>query len=179
MFKPGDKVSVINEKATGFIVKKINSTMYDVEIDGFIFQKNASELAKVFLSPEDITEVLHKDVDFKKPIFEEITPENISIYYDKRLKGKIMEIDLHFSAITEQEHRHKPWDRLNFQLDFLKANIDYAMQQKMKKIIVIHGVGAGILKNEALKLIQSFDRLRTEDASYHKYGKGATEVLIF
>ena len=65
------------------------------------------------------------------------------------------------------------------ELDFLKANIDYAMQQKMKKIIVIHGVGAGILKSEALKLIQSYDRLRAEDASYHKYGKGATEVLIF
>lgn len=174
----GDKVSVIQEKATGFVVKVINQNLFEVEIDGFVLTKTKTELAKVFLEESDIVHVEEKMVDQIKPELEMKTPEHVQVFFDKRLKGNVLEIDLHFHSLIEHEYKYKPWERLNVQLDFLKDSIEYALRHRFKKLIVIHGVGAGVLKTEALKLIQSYDRLKTEDASYQKYGRGATEVLI-
>jgi dsDNA-specific endonuclease/ATPase MutS2 len=47
------------------------------------------------------------------------------------------------------------------------------------KIILIHGNGKGVLKNEILKLLKSnFSTYKISDASMQKYGTGALEVQV-
>jgi dsDNA-specific endonuclease/ATPase MutS2 len=47
------------------------------------------------------------------------------------------------------------------------------------KIILIHGNGKGVLKNEILKLLKrNFSTYKVSDASMQKYGTGALEVQV-
>ena len=56
----------------------------------------------------------------------------------------------------------------------------YLLNQTDKKIpiIFIHGVGEGVLKNELHYLFGRYP-VRFYDASYKKYGLGATEVYVY
>jgi dsDNA-specific endonuclease/ATPase MutS2 len=48
-----------------------------------------------------------------------------------------------------------------------------------QQIILIHGNGKGILRNELLKLLKkNFSTYKITDASMQKYGTGAIEVQI-
>lgn len=178
MFKVGDKVSILNEKGTATVVNVISDLWLEVDVDGFVFKKHITEVAKQIFDESHIKTAYQKEEDLTPEIGLENLPENIQIYFDKRLKGRVLEIDLHFHVLTEKEHLYPHWKRLQLQLDFLQQYISYALNKKCKKIIVIHGIGSGVLKAEVLKLLPLYPRLRAEDASYQKYGQGATELLV-
>jgi DNA-nicking Smr family endonuclease len=55
--------------------------------------------------------------------------------------------------------------------------LDEARNRKLWKFIAIHGVGKGVLRNEIRQLIKQ-EGLKFQDASYQRYGYGATEVLM-
>ena len=59
-----------------------------------------------------------------------------------------------------------------------KSKIEYAISKRISKIIFIHGVGEGVLKNELHYLFGRYP-VRFYDASYKKYGLGATEVYVY
>ncbi|MFL5752968.1 MAG: hypothetical protein ACJ76F_06145 [Bacteroidia bacterium] len=42
----------------------------------------------------------------------------------------------------------------------------------------MHGVGNGRLKQEITAILKNYPELGVQDASYKKYGFGATEVII-
>lgn len=48
----------------------------------------------------------------------------------------------------------------------------------MKKIIFIHGVGNGRLKQEIISVLKATRGISFQDASYKEYGFGATQVNI-
>ena len=70
-------------------------------------------------------------------------------------------------------------DKLLLQLSTAKIKIDDAIKNKYSKIIFIHGVGKGVLKNELIKLFDSYSNIEYYDASYMEYGYGATEIKIY
>ena len=50
---------------------------------------------------------------------------------------------------------------------------------KHKKIVFIHGVGNGVLKNEIRKALEKKYKWHTfQDASFKEYGYGATMVIV-
>jgi dsDNA-specific endonuclease/ATPase MutS2 len=67
---------------------------------------------------------------------------------------------------------------LNLQIDTAKRKLEYAIQKRISKVVFIHGVGEGVLKSELQFLLQKYP-VKYYDASYQKYGLGATEVYIF
>ena len=68
---------------------------------------------------------------------------------------------------------------LNIQLDAAKRQLDFAIKKRIQKVVFIHGVGEGILKEELQYLFKKYENLKFYDADYQKYGLGATEVYIF
>ena len=70
------------------------------------------------------------------------------------------------------------FDMLNLQLETAKRKLEFAIQKRISKIVFIHGVGAGVLKTELHYLFNKYP-VKYYDASYQKYGLGATEVYIF
>lgn len=89
------------------------------------------------------------------------------------------EVDLHIQALTGDHKALTPMETLNFQLSYFRKALNSAIAEKTPKLIVIHGVGAGILKAEILKEVAEIDFAHLYDAPLHKYGVGATVIEFY
>ena len=70
-------------------------------------------------------------------------------------------------------------EMLNLQIETAKRRLEFAIQNRIQRIVFIHGVGEGVLKLELEYLFKRYEGLKFYDANYQKYGQGATEVYIF
>ena len=53
-----------------------------------------------------------------------------------------------------------------------------AVINDINKIVFIHGVGNGVLRQSIRDILKRYDGIEYSDGSYQKYGAGATEVRI-
>ena len=170
--KTGDKVKLLLEKGEGIVVEVINSTKVLVAIDGFELPYPIHELVKVNTTIEYI---ITPSVLTKKKAASG-TPKKLS---KKKKSENLLEIDLHIYELLDNTHGMSNGEIIQFQLNKVIQVIDKAYQKKIRKIIIIHGVGEGVLKREVRTLLNSYENIEYQDASYAKYGFGATEVLLF
>ena len=70
------------------------------------------------------------------------------------------------------------YDILNLQMETAKRQLEFAIKNKMPKVVFIHGVGEGVLKAELDFLLGRYENIKFQDADYQKYGLGATEVYF-
>ncbi len=94
------------------------------------------------------------------------------------LNANTAEIDLHIGELIGDYYLLENAEMLKIQIDYFIKCLDTAYINKVSKLIFIHGVGNGILKNEIIKILKTYDNLHYFDASLAKYGVGATEVYI-
>ena len=91
----------------------------------------------------------------------------------------ILEVDLHLDALLETTAGMNNFDMLNYQLDVVRKTLDENLKYKGKKIVFIHGKGEGVLRNAISQEIRrKYPRCLSQDASFQKYGFGATMVII-
>ena len=90
-----------------------------------------------------------------------------------------MEVDLHIHKLVNSTKGMTNHDILTLQLDTARRQLEFAISKRILKVIFIHGVGAGVLKLELEYLFGRYSNIEYYDASYKKYGVGATEVRIF
>lgn len=98
----------------------------------------------------------------------------------KLTKGSdILEVDLHINELLETTAGMNSFDILNYQLDVVRKTIEENVKYKGKKIVFIHGKGEGVLRNAIMQeLRRKYPRCLSQDASFQKYGFGATMVII-
>ena len=87
-------------------------------------------------------------------------------------------MDLHLEEILDKTSGMSNAEKLNYQLNYFKRELDNAIAGNTRKIVFIHGVGNGRLKSEICAILDRHNDLRYHDASFRKYGFGATEVII-
>jgi hypothetical protein len=87
-------------------------------------------------------------------------------------------IDLHIHEILPEEAEHPNARLLEAQLDKFHSVLKEAIGERIKRVVFIHGVGNGILKQEIRKQIEKTYRFECQDASFAEYGYGATLVHI-
>lgn len=175
-FKIGDKVSVLDDTINGIILQ-VNGTSITIESeDGFnlIFQSNdlvlikeeQSEIAKKIV----ISGNLAAKTDYKK---------GKKQVKKKKTKDLIppMEVDLHIQKLVKSTRGMDNYDMLSLQIDTAKHKLEFAIRNRIPRIVFIHGVGEGVLKNELMYLLNRYP-VSISEASYQKYGMGATEVYI-
>lgn len=172
----GNKVAVLDDVLKGIIIK-IKGKNIDIKTeDGFLMTFQDSELVKI---EKDQFE-LSKFSDINHELLKEkmaVKPSKKSAF--KKDKSEVIfEVDLHINQLVVSTRGMDNYDMLNLQLDTAKQKIDYAISKKISKIVFIHGVGEGILKSELHRLLQKYP-VKFYDASYKKYGLGATEVVVF
>jgi dsDNA-specific endonuclease/ATPase MutS2 len=64
-------------------------------------------------------------------------------------------------------------------LEKVESEMRAAIQSQTKRIVFIHGVGQGVLKQEVARLLKSkFPKYIFQDASFKEYGYGATMVML-
>lgn len=88
------------------------------------------------------------------------------------------EVDLHIESIVDDPGKLEKGEILEKQKKLFTRCLESAIKEKLQKIIFIHGVGNGSLKNEISQMLKQYPNLHYFDASMQKYGCGATEVLI-
>ncbi|MBL0329312.1 MAG: Smr/MutS family protein [Bacteroidetes bacterium] len=183
-FGLGDIVSFLNEKGGGVITKVINKKMVEVTIDdGFVFPYAVAELVMIKAaerSPEPIPEKEEEKVDVSKLFTQKLH------HSDKPKKSKPhaqnngmleMEINLHIEELLDNYTGMSNAEIINVQLRYFQKALDKAITGRYRKLVVIHGVGNGRLKQEVRSILDS-ENMPYYDGSYAKYGYGATEVHI-
>lgn len=93
--------------------------------------------------------------------------------------GDIIETDLHINELMDDTRGLSNGEMLKIQLDKFEKTIEEYKAIKGLKLVFIHGVGNGVLKQELLKLLKTkYKRYYYQDASFKEYGYGATMVTI-
>lgn len=174
--KVGDKVLVKDSIVKGKIIQLKQHKVIVLDEDGFELPYNPEQLIVANVEQSQLS--LYSDINNKMLLQKELLKENTKRSNKKSKQekyGVVMEVDLHIEKLVKSRKGMNNADILNKQLDTASHKVDFALKNRIPKIVFIHGVGEGVLKEELYRLFQRHS-LRFEDASYQRYGLGATEV---
>ncbi|MEC4113844.1 DNA mismatch repair protein MutS [Myroides pelagicus] len=180
MLSKGDYVHVLDEDEEGIVVDIVNDIVTIETKDGFVLMYKSNELLKVSN---------HADQEFKSAstvgsihnaLQDKVEPKKRSFVKEKKSRKDefILEVDLHIEKLTKDYARMEKYDMLTLQLDTARGQLEFAIANRIPRIVFIHGVGEGILKAELEYLFSRYVEVVAEDANYQKYGLGATQVYI-
>ncbi|CAM3550921.1 hypothetical protein FSS13T_07850 [Flavobacterium saliperosum S13] len=178
MFNIGDRVFVLDEDFSGVVVGFQKEQVIVETEDGFMMTYFVNELIKEqisndlksFTSSHNINQVLK----------EKEQPQKRSFVKEKKSRKEefVLEVDLHIEKLVPNKRGMSNFDILNLQMETAKRQLDFAVRNRMPKVVFIHGVGEGVLKAELDFLLGRYEGISFQDANYQKYGLGATEVYI-
>jgi dsDNA-specific endonuclease/ATPase MutS2 len=170
-FKVGDKVGFLHEKGEGRVISIISAFKVRVELtEGLEIEVKMSEL--VAIKPIPLTNMPSSP---KEP-FPSSQPKPQS--KGKPHSSDEIVIDLHAEKLDEHSYAMNNAQKLTLQLDHFQRALERALRGHAKKIVFIHGVGNGVLKQSIRYILNRYEGIEFSDASYQKYGHGATEVRI-
>lgn len=178
MFEKGDKVSVLDDAIDGIVIAVKNDEITIETTDGFAMTFFVKELVKTNKTSDLYSNTgSHNLNQIKK---EKEIPKPRSFVKEKKSKNEIPapEFDLHIEKLVKNFKGMSNYDILTLQTETAKRHVDFAIRNRIPKIVFIHGVGEGILKSELDFMLGRYDTIDFRDANYQKYGLGATEVFI-
>ncbi|MCC8142993.1 MAG: DUF2027 domain-containing protein [Tannerellaceae bacterium] len=97
----------------------------------------------------------------------------------KKPASPILEVDLHIHELLDNTNGLSNADMLTYQLDKFHEVLEQYAGNKGQKIVFIHGKGDGVLRKAIEKELKTrYKQYYHQDASFRKYGFGATMVTI-
>jgi hypothetical protein len=192
-FAKGDKVRFLNDKGEGKIIGFPSKDIALVEDEsGFAYEHPVAELVPVMslrtemhkynqVTP-DISSLLERNID--QEMVRKANADFKKIYKGKegteiKGKGDWMEVDLHAHELLDSQRGMTNADIIVHQLEHFERMLRNAEEKKMKRVVFIHGVGQGVLRQEIRRILNDYyPHCEFLDAPYHIYGYGATEVRI-
>jgi len=93
--------------------------------------------------------------------------------------SELVEVDLHIHELLDNFNNLTNTEMLTVQMNKFHEELAQAINSGVKKIVFIHGVGNGTLKNELRRELQrKYSKYTMQDASFREYGYGATMVIL-
>ena len=165
IFKPGDKVSILNESGLFIFLSDKNNRALIQDENGFerivdyrfLLIYKVFQVTDTYLKAEDIKE---KKLALNKT---STTPE----------------IDLHIEVLLENSSKLSAHEKFLFQLDIFKKFTNKMLTERQSKFVVIHGAGEGKLKSEIQSLLQSRKGFKMHDKHISNGKVGASLVEVF
>ena len=190
--KVGDRVKFLNDVGEGVVIKVETSIAIVEDESGFDHEYDLAELLPVGGEVEeeerygnnlpDMSEVLARDISEEK---QKKLQEAFDIKYaneratNQKRRGEFMEVDLHFHELVEDMSGLKDRTKLDIQLNHFERMMRIAAEQRIRKVIFIHGVGQGVLRHQIRSRLEMYyPECSVRDANPREYGSGATEVLL-
>lgn len=172
-FKAGDKVRFLHEKGEGIVRRTISAYRVVVELAGGLeIEENVQELVTVAaIALPDVTANNSAKINAGGAKYP-------SVRHSKAHATSEKVVDLHFENISESAGTLNNGQKLKMQIDYFEQELARAIRGHIKKIVFVHGVGSGVLRNSIRDILKGYEGLEYSDAPYHKYGAGATEVRI-
>lgn len=99
-------------------------------------------------------------------------------YSKKSTTDTSWEIDLHIHELMNDSRSLTKGEIVQIQLNAFHAFMEKVIHNHIKKVVIIHGVGTGKLKEEVYLAATRYAIRSIHDASYRKYGRGATEIIL-
>jgi dsDNA-specific endonuclease/ATPase MutS2 len=177
-FKVNDRVSVLDDAIDGVVVSVKNDEITIETTDGFMMTFFVKELIKTN-GTSDLGSLIKSDTLYNKnvdifPIKNNSAPK----FKSDNQERPIPEFDLHIEKLVKSKGGMTNYDILTLQSDTAKRHIEFAIKNRIPKIVFIHGVGEGVLKAELDFMLGRYENISFQDANYQKYGLGATEVYF-
>lgn len=112
-----------------------------------------------------------------------LTAKGFKVYDISKAKEKLPParsiIDLHIEKLVDKWEKMTPFEMLTVQLTELEKWMDIAVAHKQAELIVIHGVGAGKLREEVHEFLKTRKEVKHFINQYDsRFGYGATRVLF-
>ncbi|WP_430967716.1 Smr/MutS family protein [Spongiimicrobium sp. 2-473A-2-J] len=175
--KIGDRVETLDDIISGIVTQLAGQAVTIRSDDGFPLIYDISELVKI--SDTSALKVSNYEIARAKAQKEESKRGKVQRAKPKDRSAPKMEVDLHIHKLVKSTKGLGKHDILTLQLETAKRQLEFAMAKRIQKVVFIHGMGEGILKEELTYLLGRYEQLKFYDADYRKYGLGATEVYIF
>ncbi len=175
-FQIGSKVAVIDDVLEGIVVSFDSGFVEIKDSEGMIYRFNESELIPLNQDQHQLSKFM--DINNKLLKEKESLGKSKPKSFIKEKNEVVFEVDLHIHQLVDSIRNLDNYDMLNLQLETAKRKLEFAIQKRFSKVVFIHGVGEGVLRNELHSLLKKYP-VDFYDASYQKYGLGATEVYIY
>jgi dsDNA-specific endonuclease/ATPase MutS2 len=175
--KKGDTVLVLDDNLEGTIVSFLNDTVLVETVDGFEITYEKQELV-VLENPISSHEFSVSNISEVLKNKEVVGNKNTKRQKPRERVQPAMEVDLHIHQLVPSQRGLSNYDMLEIQIDTAKRQLNFAMQKGIQRVVFIHGIGAGVLRQELEYLFRGYDAITFEDANFQKYGRGATEIYI-
>ncbi len=163
----------------------------DMQIRGSKFYKETSYIDVKTLHQKAIIYELFKfrnipvinQLSIAEDIENHITKAKAYVKNDAILKHKTGKyeavVDMHIWELIDDHSRLTNSEMLNIQLGYFDKCLQSAIDHKFKKVVFIHGVGTGRLKEEIQQILDEKDNVSYRPASMTDYGVGATLVELY
>jgi len=174
----GNKVQALDDDFQGIVVDVQGDLIAVEDENGFIIHFHVSELVLDISSQDAIRmgQVTQSQITEKEKFKNKVRKVNNN---SKKDKSPPMEVDLHIEKLLPNKRGMSNYEILNLQLETAKKQLEFAKNKRIQRIVFIHGVGEGVLKEELYYLLRRYEGLDFYDANYQKYGVGATEVYLY
>lgn len=178
-FQIDEKVGFLYEKGGGIVRSfDANGNIVVEDEDGFERFFPPKELVKIYGSeyhlPENSVAQINEDDTISK---------SQHIIRKERQSGTsrtmdVWEIDLHIESLLDSHMGMSNAEILSIQMKEFRSFYNRARAKHIRKLIIIHGVGSGVLKDDVRLFLDKKDGIEYYDADFREYGKGATAVEI-
>lgn len=162
-FAIGQKVVFLHEEGGGEIVGFEKGYYFVEDEDGFKRKYREYDLAQVlsneFIVPDEKTEQSEHHARRSK----------IEVSVDE------WEIDLHIEELTDSHRGMTNYEIVQKQIFEFQKFLRAARSKKIRRLVVIHGVGEGVLRSEVRSILDSIPGTEYFDEDYRK---GATVVIL-
>lgn len=173
----GNKVAVLDADIRGLITKKVDDLFFVKDEDGMEYSFFANELVKIDVDQRELSRKVRVSNSLLKEKTHQASRKKKSIFV-KAKNEVVMEVDLHAEKLVKSIRGMDNYDVLSLQLEAAKHKLEYCIAKGISRLVLIHGVGEGVLKSELNYLLNKYP-VKYYDASYQKYGNGATEVYVY
>ena len=184
----GDEVSFVNDTGGGTVLRLLGQNRAVVrDGDGFEMEHPLKDLVKRTMNSSYRVSEHHAKLvaanDRMADRIERDKGKGASLANGgkapKRLDDpSVMEVDLHLEKLIDNEAGLSDGEKLRFQIDYFERMLNTAIRERKRRVVVIHGVGEGVLREEVRKTLQYYEGCRFDDADPRRYGYGATAIEI-
>lgn len=185
MFKVGDIVKFLNEEGEGKVVA-LQGDFVIVE-DEFGFENK-------YPYKELVPDARYEDYQLGSAATDQYIKEEIKANSYAKIdasiakstnhldeyaqQGRTWQIDLHIEQLIDSHRGMNNSEILLIQVNRLRHFIYEAIERKVRRLIIIHGKGEGVLRHEVRDTLNGYENMEYFDASYQEFGGGATEVIV-
>jgi hypothetical protein len=146
---------------------------------GELLQNNEPSFSYILIEDFKPVTVSFKKQEGKKSIPQANVPVTFTKVYAEQPIVPSYEVDLHIEKILDDYKGLSNAEILDIQLRTLQKQIDAAIATHQERMMVIHGLGKGVLKEEVHKLLKTIPQVVSFNNDWQaRYGFGATEVIF-